>query len=66
MNEGTSISESGAVSGSENSQVETVVTDYSEQLSIISQQQQIGICVTGLLVGLLLVLIVFNVLSRYL
>lgn len=45
--------------------VETTQADYSEQLMIISQQQQISIGVSCVLLGVLIVSMIFTILSRY-
>ena len=45
--------------------VETTQIDYSEQLLIISQQQQISIGVSCVLLGVLIVSMIFTILSRY-
>lgn len=45
--------------------VETTQIDYSEQLLIISQQQQISIGVSCVLLGVLIVFMIFTILSRY-
>lgn len=52
----------------EGDQAQTVGTtqvDYSEQLLIISQQQQISIGVSCVLLGVLIVSMIFTILSRY-
>lgn len=51
--------------GDQTETVETTQVDYSEQLLIISQQQQISIGVSCVLLGVLIVSMIFTILSRY-
>lgn len=67
MDENNEQTTTGGESATESdSQTATVeMTDYSDQLTLVIQQQQVSIGVSCVLCGLLLVSIIFNILKRY-